>query len=128
MSRPVRRLPAEPVRWRSALAMLAISWLCCAVTYPVLRLTEGGPPGAALVAMMLGHWYVRHRRHIWPGVTAALTGFLGLFLLLEPLRGRLDKLTADTLATAAAVLPAITVFTALTRLPRKHPTAHRHQK
>ncbi|MFE7763051.1 hypothetical protein [Streptomyces sp. NPDC057438] len=51
-----------------------------------------------------------------PGVVAALTGSPVVFVLVDHLHPRLDRLLADAAAAEAGVLVALLVFTACSRL------------
>ncbi|WP_143204082.1 hypothetical protein [Streptomyces kebangsaanensis] len=90
------------------------------VTWAVLdRLGERQLPVAAPLVSVLGRWFFTRHRHWGAGPVAAVTGSVVLFALVDRLRPDLDRLLADTTATAVGLVVAMAVFTVGSRVRRR---------
>ncbi|HZF90257.1 hypothetical protein [Streptomyces sp.] len=107
---------AKAVSWGETALVLMGCWALCALGYGVVWLLDDPTlPAAAPAVMALGHWFWRRHRS-WPAAAlAAVAGAAVLFWLLDSLRPRLDRITADALSTGAGVLAALVVFTVVSR-------------
>ncbi|WP_162824437.1 hypothetical protein [Peterkaempfera bronchialis] len=114
-----RPVEVRPVEWGEAAGMLLLAWLLCALAWGVHRLIGGGgtpalgPAGGCLV------WWVfaQHRSRVWPALLAGFLGSAVFFLTVDVLRDRMaDRSTAELVAAAGALLCAVPVFTAASRI------------
>lgn len=107
----------RPVTWGEAARMMVACSVVCALACAALALLgEPQLPVTAPVVMLLAQWFWTRHPYWGPGVVAALTGSPVVFVLVDHLRPRLDRLLADAAATEAGVLVALVVFTACSRL------------
>jgi phosphatidylserine synthase len=106
------------ITWKQALRLVTGVWLLLGGAFAVLRITGGeGLPVPMPAVMFLGNWYYHHRREQkWPAVGAAIIGCTVALLLVDRLRDHMDRLSADTLTSAAAVVPAALILTILSQV------------
>jgi hypothetical protein len=110
----------RPVTWVEAAEVSAVCAVMLAATWAVLDwLDERQFPVTAPVVMVLAQWFVTRHRHWGAGPAAAVTGSVVLFVLVDRLRPHLDRLLADTTATAAGLVVAMAVFTVGSRVRRR---------
>ncbi|MFB7114117.1 hypothetical protein [Streptomyces sp. NPDC056190] len=76
-------------------------------------------PVAAPLVMVLGRWFYNRHRHWGAGLVAVVFGSVVVFTLADRLRPHVDRLLADTTATAAGLVAAMAVFTLCSRVRRR---------
>ncbi|MGA5166691.1 MULTISPECIES: hypothetical protein [Streptomyces] len=107
---------ARAVSWGETAWVLMGCWALCGLGHGVVALLDDPTlPASAPVVLLLGHWFFARHRHWAAGALAAVAGSVALLVLLESLRPRMDRITADALSTGAGVLLALLVFTAVAR-------------
>ncbi|MFF4795961.1 transposase family protein, partial [Streptomyces sp. NPDC001276] len=90
-----------------------------ALTWAALELLDGRQfPVAAPPVMVLGRWFYDRHRHWGAGLVATVSGSVVVFTSVDQLRPHLDRLLADTTATAARLVVAMAVFTVCLRVRR----------
>jgi phosphatidylserine synthase len=110
------------ITWKQALRLVTGVWLLLGGAFAVLRMTgDEGLPVPMPAVMFLGNWYYHHREQKWPAVGAAITGCTTALLLVDRLRDHMDRLSADTLTSAVAVVPAVLVLTVLSYVRPRPP-------
>ncbi|MFE2426534.1 hypothetical protein ACFXJ5_07240 [Streptomyces sp. NPDC059373] len=104
------------VSWGEAARMLARCWAVLGLMCAVLSVVgESTSLLFAPVVMMLTQWAVTRHRHWVAGGTATVVGIIVGGTAVDGLRPHLDRLVADTLSTAAAVLFSLVAFTLASR-------------
>ncbi|MFF9452416.1 hypothetical protein [Streptomyces flaveolus] len=106
--------------WTEAARVATGCAVVLAITWAVLALfDERQVPVAAPQVMVLGRWFYNRHRHWGAGLVAAVSGSAVVFTLVDRLRPHMDRLLADTSATAAGLVVAIAVFTVCSRVRRR---------
>ncbi|MEV5079078.1 MULTISPECIES: hypothetical protein [unclassified Streptomyces] len=110
----------RPVLWAEAARVAAGCLVVLALTWAALELLDERQfPVAAPVVMVLGRWFYNRHRHWGAGLVAAVSGSVVVGTLVDQLRPHLDRLLADTTATAAGLVVAMAVFTVCSRVRRE---------
>ncbi|MFE7208843.1 hypothetical protein ACFY0A_01270 [Streptomyces sp. NPDC001698] len=110
----------RPVLWAEAARVAAGCVVLLALTWAALELLDERQfPVAAPPVMVLGRWFYDRHRHWGAGLVAAVSGSVVVFTSVDRLRPHLDRLLADTTATAAGLVVAMAVFTLCSRVRRR---------
>ncbi|WP_328752767.1 hypothetical protein OHT57_45030 [Streptomyces sp. NBC_00285] len=105
------------VHWRETGQILMLSWMVCAVAWGILSLLDGtGFHVAFPVVVILANWFWNRHRYWAAAAAAACAGSVVVFVLTDLARSHLDRIAADTLATAGGTTVALVVFTGASRL------------
>ncbi|MFJ1650514.1 hypothetical protein ACIOC2_03675 [Streptomyces sp. NPDC088337] len=109
----------RPVTWAEAARVAAGCGVVLALTWAALEFfDERQFPVAAPVVMVLGRWFYNRHRHWGAGLVAAVVGSIVVGTLADRLRPDVDRLLADTTASAAGLVVAMAVFTVCSRVRR----------
>ncbi|MFD4972320.1 hypothetical protein [Streptomyces sp. NPDC058424] len=110
----------RPVLWAEAARVAAGCVVVLALTWAALELLDERQfPVAAPPVMVLGQWFYNRHRHWGAGLVATVSGSVVVFTSVDQLRPHLDRLLADTTATAAGLVVAMAVFTLCSRVRRR---------
>ncbi|QNP71492.1 hypothetical protein IAG44_20020 [Streptomyces roseirectus] len=112
----------RPVSWGEAALTTLSGLVVLGLTWGVLTLLDEETLPVAMPAVgLLTHWFMREHRFWGAGAAATVVGAVTVFALLDPLRGSLDKLAADSVACASGLVSAMIVFAFCARGHRREP-------
>ncbi|MFE4414121.1 hypothetical protein [Streptomyces sp. NPDC056821] len=107
-----------PVMWAEAARVAVGCAVVLVITWAALELSdERHVPVAGPLVMALGWWFYNMHRHWGAGLVAAVSSVV-VFTVADR-RPHVERLLADTMATAAGLLVAVAMFTVCFRVRRR---------